>query len=82
MIRLATLIEPFEPPSLAQYGDRLLPEHRQALSAIKTCRSALSPRMQAHCPAGEEQVFVPHSCGPRLCPHCQHHESQPGWNGN
>jgi len=32
--------------------------------------------MQAHCPACEEQVFVPHSCGHRLCSHCQHHESQ------
>ena len=76
MIRLATLIEPFEPSLLAQYGARLLPEQRQALTAMKSCRTALSPRMQAHCPACEEQVFVPHSCGHRLCPHCQHHESQ------
>jgi hypothetical protein len=30
----------------------------------------------AGCPACDEQVFVPHSCGHRLCPHCQHHESQ------
>jgi len=43
---------------------------------MKTCRSALSPRIQAQCPACEAQVFVPHSCGHRLCPHCQHHESQ------
>ncbi|NTV87410.1 MAG: IS91 family transposase [Burkholderiaceae bacterium] len=76
MIRLSSLIEQFEQPLLAQYGHRLLPEHRQALAAMKTCRSALSPRMQAHCPACEAQVFVPHSCGHRLCPHCQHHESQ------
>jgi hypothetical protein len=76
MIRLATLIEQFEPSLLAQYGHRLLPEQRQALVAMKSCRNALSPRMQAHCPACEEQVFVPHSCGHRLCPHCQHHESQ------
>jgi hypothetical protein len=32
--------------------------------------------MQARCLACEEQVLVPHSCGHRLCPHCQHHESQ------
>jgi len=76
MIRLSTLIEHFEPSFLAQYGHRLLPEQRQALSALKTCRTALSPKMQAHCPACEEHVFVPHSCGHRLCPHCQHHESQ------
>jgi Putative transposase/Transposase zinc-binding domain/TrwC relaxase len=76
MIRMSALIDQFEPAILAQYGDRLRPEQRQALDAIKACRNALSPRMQAHCPACEEQVFVPHSCGHRLCPHCQHHESQ------
>jgi hypothetical protein len=76
MIRLSTLIDQFESAFLAQYGDRLRPKQRQALAAMKSCRNALSPRMQAHCPACEEQVFVPHSCGHRLCPHCQHHESQ------
>jgi hypothetical protein len=76
MIRLSTLIERFEAPLLAQYGDRLLPEHHQALAALKTCRTALSPRLEAHCPACAERVFVPHSCGHRACPHCQHHESQ------
>ena len=44
MIRLASLIEQFEQPLLAQYGDRLLPEQRQALAAMKSCRTALSPR--------------------------------------
>jgi hypothetical protein len=76
MMRLSTLIEQFEAPLLAQYADQLLPEHRQALSAMKTCRNALSPRMQAQCLACEERIFVPHSCGHRACPHCQHHESQ------
>jgi Transposase zinc-binding domain/Putative transposase/TrwC relaxase len=76
MIRLSALIEQFEQPFLAQYGDRLLPEQRQALAAMKSCRNALSPKMQALCPACEAQVFVPHSYGHRLCPHCQHHESQ------
>ena len=76
MIRLSSLIERFAAPFLADYGDRLLPEHHQALAALKTCRTALSPRLEAHCPACAERVFVPHSCGHRACPHCQHHESQ------
>jgi hypothetical protein len=76
MIRLATLIEQFEPAFLAQYGARLRPEQRQALTAMKSCRTALSPKIQARCLACEEQILVPHSCGHRLCPHCQHHESQ------
>lgn len=76
MIRLATLIESFEAAFLAQYQDRLLPSQRQALTAMKHCRTAMSPRMQAACAACDEQVFVPHSCGHRHCPHCQAHESQ------
>ena len=43
---------------------------------MKACRTSLSPRMQAHCSACDHQVLVPHSCGHRSCPHCQHHESQ------
>lgn len=61
---------------MAHYQDRLLPGHRQALSALRRCRTALSPKMQAQCVECDEQCFVPHSCGHRLCPHCQHHESQ------
>jgi hypothetical protein len=32
--------------------------------------------MQVKCTACEHQKLVPHSCGHRHCPHCQHHESQ------
>lgn len=76
MIRLATLIDTFEAAFLAQYQDSVLPRQRHALTAMKHCRTALSPRMQAACVACDEQVFVPHSCGHRQCPHCQAHESQ------
>ena len=76
MIRLATVIETFKADLIAQYGDQLLPGHHRALSAMSTCRSALSPRMQVQCEDCAEQRFVPHSCGHRACPHCQHHESQ------
>jgi hypothetical protein len=76
MIRLSSIIETFEARFLAQYADRLLPGQRRALAAMKQCRTAHSPRMQAQCSDCDEQVFVPHSCGHRNCPHCQHHESQ------
>jgi hypothetical protein len=76
MIRLSSIIEIFETDFLAQYGDRLRSGQRQALAAMKRCRTALSPGMQAQCVACDEQRFVPHSCGHRACPHCQHHESQ------
>ena len=76
MIRLSSIIEAFEAQCLAKYDSRLLPGHRKALAAMKQCRTALSPRMQVQCADCDEQRFVPHSCGHRLCPHCQHHESQ------
>ena len=30
----------------------------------------------AQCDECESQAFIPHSCGHRNCPHCQHHESE------
>ena len=32
--------------------------------------------MQVQCTGCAQQKLVPHSCGHRHCPHCQHHESQ------
>jgi hypothetical protein len=76
MILLSSIIETFEAEFLAQYQDSILPGHACALAAMKTCRTSLSPKMLAQCDECDEQVFVPHSCGHRNCPHCQHHESQ------
>lgn len=76
MIRLATVIDTFETDFLAQYRHRLRPEHYRALAAIKHCRTQASPKMQVQCSACAHQKLVPHSCGHRHCPHCQHHESQ------
>ena len=76
MIPLSSIINTFEAEFLARYGNALLPGQRQALAAMKRCRTALSPRLQAQCTACDAQRFIPHSCGHRACPHCQHHESQ------
>jgi Putative transposase/Transposase zinc-binding domain len=76
MIRLAHIIESFEADFLAHYRHRLRPEHYRALAAIKQCRSPASPMMQIECTGCDHHKLVPHSCGHRLCPHCQHHESQ------
>lgn len=43
---------------------------------MKNCRTTQSPLMAAQCEDCDSQVFVPHSCGHRNCPHCQNHESQ------
>jgi len=76
MIPLSAVITRFEADYLNQYSHAILPSHRQALAAMKHCRTAMAPRMLAHCGACEETRLVPHSCGHRSCPHCQHHESQ------
>ena len=76
MILLSAIIQTFEADLLANYQDRLLPSQRQALAAMKQCRTSQSPVMLAQCDDCEQKRFVPHSCGHRHCPHCQSHESQ------
>ena len=65
MIRLATLIDTFATDFLTQYSSRLLPEHLQAMAAIKRCRTESSLKMQVQCTACAHQRLVPHSCGHR-----------------
>lgn len=76
MIRLAHLIDAFGADFRAQYQDRLTADHLRALAAMKHCRTEASPKMQVACTACDHRSLVPHSCGHRHCPHCQHHESQ------
>ncbi len=76
MILLSSIINLFEAEFLEQYHGSILPSHRKALAAMKACRTSSSPKMLAQCAECDSQVFVPHSCGHRNCPHCQHHESQ------
>ena len=76
MIRLASIIEAFRDAFLAHYGERLSADQRSALEAMARCRSQASPKMLASCSACAHQQLVPHSCGHRLCPHCQHHAGE------
>jgi Putative transposase/Transposase zinc-binding domain len=75
MITLTSIIERFEASYLAQYPN-ILPSQRHALASMKRCRTHLSPHMVAQCGGCAKQRIVPHSCGHRSCPHCQHFESQ------
>jgi hypothetical protein len=76
VITLSSLISRFEPAFLARYHRALLPSHRDALAAMKYCRTTMASHMLAQCTGCDEQRLVPHSCGHRSCPHCQHFESQ------
>ena len=76
MIALASIIDTFEADFLAEYGSRFNADQRRALAAMKRCRNQASLKMQVRCGDCGHQIFVPHSCGHRHCPHCQHHESE------
>ncbi len=76
MITLSSVIDQFEADFLKSYQDQILPGQLKALAALKICRTRHSPVMQVNCSGCDHQTFVPHSCGHRNCPHCQHHESQ------
>ena len=76
MIRLATVINTFKADFLAQYRNQLGTDHLRALSAMTHCRTQASLKMQVRCDGCDHHKLVPHSCGHRHCPHCQHHESQ------
>lgn len=75
-IALSEVIARFEADYLRQYTPSS--EQRQALAALQRCRTQRAPRMLAQCGNDDCQArrVVPHSCGHRLCPHCQHFESQ------
>jgi hypothetical protein len=76
MILLSKIIRQFLPKLRDSHGERLLPSHEQALSAMANCRTEQSPVMVVECSDCGHQEVVPHSCGHRSCPHCQHHECQ------
>jgi hypothetical protein len=76
MILLSSIIQLFEAELLAQYQGSLLPSHRHALNAMKACRTSASPAMLAECSECDHRILVPHACGHRSCPPCQHHERQ------
>lgn len=75
-MRLSATIKQFEAKYYQTYGTTSLPSHRHALSTLKDCRSEYSPVMKLECTDCEKPGYMPHSCGHRNCPHCQHHESQ------
>jgi hypothetical protein len=76
MIRLSRLITRFVGELRERYAGRLLPGHERALAAMQDCRTENSPVMVVQCAACGARDTLPHSCGHRSCPHCQHHEGQ------
>ena len=76
MILLSQLIDHYQKDLERTHGHEMLPSHHQALRAMKRCRREGSDHMILECQPCATKLRVPHSCGHRSCPHCQHHDSQ------
>ena len=76
MVEMADIFRYHGPAYRAQYGVRMLPSHRQAMSAIERCRT---PALGGHvftCETCEETQYQYHSCRNRHCPKCQNDKAQ------
>jgi hypothetical protein len=76
VIALAQVVRRFEADYRQRYPQHLSAERARALQAIKHCRSTLSAHLVAACPDCDARQLMPHSCGHRSCPHCQHFECE------
>lgn len=74
-MELISIVEQFHDSFIAQYADRLFPGHRNALQAIRRCRTPDSGELQVRCPDCDQTEWRPRSCGHRSCPQCQNHET-------
>jgi hypothetical protein len=75
MMDLLSIVEQFHDSFIAQYADRLLPSQRNALRAIRRCRTPDSGELHVRCPDCGRSEWRPLSCGHRSCPQCQNHEA-------
>ena len=71
MIRLSEVADAFLPDLEAQYGNRLLPGQRNALSAILQCRTEACGTAAIRCHDCQNEDSFPLSCGHRFCPQSQ-----------
>jgi hypothetical protein len=76
MILLSHLVDRYQKDLESIHGHEMLPSHHQALRAMRRCRREGSDHMVLECQPCATTIRIPHSCGHRSCPHCQHHDSQ------
>lgn len=76
MILISNLVDRYRSELEQIHGHELLPSHHQALNCMRSCRNQCSPVMLLECKNCHHRINLPHSCGHRSCPHCQHHECQ------
>jgi len=68
---LAEVFSRHGPQYRDQFGDKMPPSHRQAMSAIERCRTPVLGGHIYTCGVCGETQYVYHSCRNRHCPKCQ-----------
>ncbi len=71
MIPLAEVLRRHWPAYERKFGARLLPSHRRAVRAIRSCRTPALGAQLFGCACGRREL-VYHSCNHRACPRCGH----------
>ncbi|MDF1581632.1 MAG: IS91 family transposase [Desulfuromonadales bacterium] len=74
-MNLISIVEQFHDLFVAKYAERLLPVQRNALNAIRRCRTPDAGELNVRCPDCDQTEWRPRSCGHRSCPQCQNHET-------
>ncbi len=74
-MELASLFEDYLPSYEARFHANIRHEQRRAIQAILRCRTPAAGEMVLQCPDCAAIRYLPHSCGHRSCPRCQHHET-------
>jgi hypothetical protein len=76
MIELAEIFRRYGPRYRAQFGERMLASHRQAMRDIEQCRTEALGGHVYHCDYCDESQYSYHSCKNRHCPKCQNEVGQ------
>jgi hypothetical protein len=74
VVSLAEVLRRHWPAYEEQFGSRLLPSHRDAVTAILSCRTPTRGGQRYQCACGREH-YAYHSCGHRACPQCGHDDA-------
>lgn len=74
MIELADVLARHWPLYEQRFGNKLLPSHRAAVRAIRSCRTPQLGGQTYRCDCGHTH-YAYHSCGHRACPKCGNAEA-------
>jgi Putative transposase/Transposase zinc-binding domain len=75
-IELAAVIRQFAPQYIAQYGQRMMPSQKKALSDIAACCTRELGGRLYHCDDCHETFWRYHCCRNRACPKCHASQTQ------